>query len=107
MGEERNDGRKSRPDVICLEGNGYRQSHHGDGWSIGGAMYTLNTVEVHCVCYSIGAQNSKAWQSENPDAGFHETEVCRTLDSANCLYPACWQGGIAVVEFVDDVDNEA
>ena len=36
--------------VICLEGNGRRPSHKGDGWSIGGAMYTLNSVEVHAVC---------------------------------------------------------
>ena len=40
-------------EVISLEGNGYRPSHKGDGWSMGGVMYTLNSVEVHCVCYRI------------------------------------------------------
>lgn len=35
---------------ICLEGNGSRESHHGNGWRVGGAMYSLNTVEVHTVC---------------------------------------------------------
>lgn len=40
------------PDIICLEGNGSRPSHLGDGYSVGGAMYTLNSTEVHAVCYS-------------------------------------------------------
>ena len=51
MGEERDIGREPRPDVICLEGNGYRPSHKGDGWIVGGALYTLNSTEVHAVCY--------------------------------------------------------
>jgi hypothetical protein len=83
--------------IVCLEGNGYRQSHHGDGWKMG-AMYTLNSTEVHAVCYSIGCGNSEAWLSDNPKAGIYETEICRTLDRNNCCYPACNQGGIAVVE---------
>lgn len=51
MGKERNDGSESRPDVVCLEGNGTRPSHRGVGFSEGGVMYTLNSVEIHCVCY--------------------------------------------------------
>ena len=39
-----------RSDIICLEGNGTRPSHKGNGYSVGGAMYTLNSVEVHAVC---------------------------------------------------------
>lgn len=51
MGEVSDFRSEPRSDIICLEGNGYRPSHHGDGFRIGGAMYTLNTTEVHGVCY--------------------------------------------------------
>ena len=53
MGEVRDAWCQPRSDVICLEGNGYRPSHKGDGWTVGGAMYTLNSTEVHAVCYAI------------------------------------------------------
>ena len=56
MGVERNAGCKPRSDIICLEGNGYRPSHKGDGWIVG-AMYTLNGTEVHAVCYGIDLYN--------------------------------------------------
>ena len=36
MGVERDIGREPRSDIICLEGNGYRPSHSGDGWCVGG-----------------------------------------------------------------------
>lgn len=36
MGVERDIGREPRSDIICLEGNGYRPSHKGDGWIVGG-----------------------------------------------------------------------
>lgn len=39
--------------VICIEGNGCRPSHHSDGFSLGGVMYTLNITEVHSVCYAV------------------------------------------------------
>lgn len=35
--------------VICLEGDGARPSHRGDGYSESGKMFTLNTVERHAV----------------------------------------------------------
>lgn len=61
-------------------------------------MYTLNSVEVHAVCYSIGAYNSEGWKSSNPKSGVHITETARTLDALNCCNPACYQGGVAIVE---------
>lgn len=82
--------------VVCLEGIGIRPSHKGDGYSVSEVMYTLNSTEVHCVCYSIGAFNSLGWLSDNPKAGCQETDVARTVDG-NCN-PACYQGGVAVVE---------
>lgn len=39
--------------VFALEGNGARPSHLGKGFSDDGAMYTLNTIEQHSVCYGI------------------------------------------------------
>lgn len=45
--------------TIAIEGNGSRESHHGDGYRVSETMYTLNTTEQHAVCtrggiYSIG-----------------------------------------------------
>lgn len=36
--------------VVCIEGNGSRDSHKGDGYRESETMYTLNTVEQHAVC---------------------------------------------------------
>ena len=35
--------------VICIEGNGTRESHRGDGYKESETMFTLNTVEQHAV----------------------------------------------------------
>lgn len=37
--------------VCCLEGNGSRPSHRGDGYKESETMYTLNTTEQHAVAY--------------------------------------------------------
>ena len=89
---------KNEESYVCIEGNGIRPSHKGIGWSVGGAMYTLNSTEIHCVCYSIGAFNSEGMLSSNPKAGIHETDVMRTLDSNGCGNPACYQGGVLIIE---------
>ena len=88
------------PPVICiaLEGNGIRPSHMGNGWNEDGKMYTLNTVERHAVCYSIGAMNSEGMLSDNPKSGYHETDVARTLDT-NGSNPAGYQGRDVVICF--------
>ena len=38
--------------TYCIEGNGSRPSHMGDGYNESDTMYTLNTIERHAVCYS-------------------------------------------------------
>ena len=38
--------------TFCIEGNGTRDSHRGDGYSESDVMYTLNTVERHAVAFS-------------------------------------------------------
>ena len=50
------------------------------------------------VCYGIGAYHSNAWKSDNPNSGVYEADTSKTLDSLNCGYPACNQGGMAVVQ---------
>ena len=92
MGEIRDIRRKPGPDIICLEGNGARPSHQGNGWRIGGGMYTLNATEVHCVCYGICSYHSNAMLSDNPNSGIYEADTTRTLD-LNGGNPACNQGG--------------
>ena len=43
MGEVRDTWGESRSDIVCLEGNGCRPSHKGDGWRVGGG-------DVHIEC---------------------------------------------------------
>lgn len=38
--------------IVCLEGNGARPSHLGNGYKETDKMYTLNTAEVHAVAYA-------------------------------------------------------
>ena len=57
-------------------------------------MGTGNDQTVFC----IGSYHSNAWMSDNPHSGVYEAEVSKTLDALNCGYPACNQGGMAVVE---------
>jgi DNA (cytosine-5)-methyltransferase 1 len=42
--------------IVCIEGNGSRPSHRGDGYAESNTMYTLNGTEHHGVCkiYSMG-----------------------------------------------------
>ena len=46
--------------VICLEGNGARPSHHGNGYIESDKMYTLNTVDRHSVCYTVDMGGGKS-----------------------------------------------
>lgn len=60
-------------------------------------MYTLNSTEVHCVCYGISSYCSNSMKSSNPHSGIYEADTSRTLD-LNGGNPACNQGGVLVVE---------
>lgn len=79
MGTFGNIGSESRSDIVCLEGNGARPSHKGNGYSVGGAMYTLNSVEVHAVAYGFDNYNlcltgevGKTLQAEGGGSGVNE-----------------------------------
>ena len=63
---------------------------------------TLSTLQDQTlfqpVAYGIGSYHSNAWKSDNPNSGVYEAETSKTLDALTCGYPACNQGGIAVVQ---------
>lgn len=84
--------------TVCLEGNGSRPSHRGDGYIESDTMYTPNTTELHAVAYGISPFHSNAMMSSNPHSGIYEATTARSLDAANCGYPACNQGGMMVVQ---------
>ena len=44
--------------MVCIEGNGSRDSHKGDGYAETETMYTLNTVEQHAVAYGVTAKGN-------------------------------------------------
>ena len=68
MGEVGNAWGKPRSDIVCLEGNGSRPSHRGDGYIESQVMYTLNTTEVHAVAYGIepGGSSKAEHGEQNP-----------------------------------------
>ena len=53
--------------VVCIEGNGTRDSHKGDGYKESDTMYTLNTVETHAVAYE--ASKHQCWQKADEALG--------------------------------------
>jgi len=57
-----------------------------------------------CVCYGISSYDSNAMKSPNPHSGVYEADTSRTLD-LNGGSPACNQGGVAVVQAFDGLNN--
>ena len=51
--------------LICLEGNGSRPSHQGDGWHEGDPMYTLNSTEHHAIAIENHPADSRVKISED------------------------------------------
>jgi DNA (cytosine-5)-methyltransferase 1 len=54
------------------------------------------------VAYGIGSYHSNGWKSNNPESGVYEANTSKTLDSLNCGYPGCNQGGMAIVQPILD-----
>ena len=88
-------------DTVAIEGNGARPSHKGDGYKETDKMFTVNTTEVHAVAYRICSFHSNSMLSDNPYSGCYKAEIAPTLDSMNCGYPACNQGGVLIVQGLD------
>jgi len=67
---------------IVLEGNGSRDSHHGDGYSESETMYTLNTVEHHGVCYPAKTFRKTGHpRSSEEGQGWEESSASDTLNA--------------------------
>lgn len=64
--------------MVCIEGNGSRDSHKGDGYSESETMYTLNTIERHAVAYGVTAKG-------NGDAFINtETTPVQSMELFHC-----------------------
>lgn len=80
-------------------GRADKNGPQGDGIN-DDVSFTLNATDRRAVAYGIGSYHSNAWQSDNPNSGVYEADTAKTLDALNCGYPACNQGGMAVVQQV-------
>ena len=65
--------------TVCIEGNGTRASHMGDGYKESDVMYTLNTVEKHAVCTEN--QNVKCIGNGQ----VHQLYLQDTVGALNCM----------------------
>lgn len=63
-------------EIICMEGNGARPSHQGDGYAESDVMYTLNSTEQHAVCYRKQGHP----QSSEEGQGWEEAQTNDTLN---------------------------
>ena len=75
---------------------------NGDGFTVGGPMYTLNATGVHGVAqptaYAFDSLSSNSMKSSNPDSGVNQVDVSKTLDTSRGLDPSCNQGGLGLVQ---------
>lgn len=67
--------------IVCLEGNGQREIHKGDGYKESEIMYTLNTVEQHAVAY-----NGDAITNPVNDSNSKEGNPCHMLNNDSRNY---------------------
>lgn len=95
--------------TFALQGNGIDRADtagcNGKGWSDAGKSYTIDTIDRHAVAYSVHPISSNSMKSENPNTGFSESDVARTLDCTS-QDPSKNQGGTVVVQsFAVDCRN--
>lgn len=62
--------------TIAIEGNGVRESHLGAGYAESDAMYTLNTVEQHSVCYPEVSRTISARHDSSPCIDRGQEMIC-------------------------------
>lgn len=61
-----------------------------------GRSFTLSTNVDESVCYALDSMSSNSMKSSNPNSGFHEEQISRTLDTKPD--PTCNQGGNVIVQ---------
>lgn len=82
----------------CISGNTVDRVTYQNGTGVReSGSFTVNTVDRHAVAYSINPLASNSMKSANPNSGFNETKVSRTLDCFD-PNPAKNQGGLAIVQ---------
>ena len=92
--------------IVCysiqgnMVGRADKNGPQGDGVNED-VRFTLNTTDRHAVVFGISPYHSNCMKSNNPHSGIYEAKTARTLDALQCGYPACNQGGMAVVTAVD------
>jgi DNA (cytosine-5)-methyltransferase 1 len=93
------------PNAVCyaIEGNGSRESQHGCGYTEGDKSYTLNTTEVHGVCYAVdmGGYKSKVGITEDVSptlttTHYGEPAVCVPKAFQPLPYTLKIRGGVSV-----------
>jgi len=67
VGEVSNTRRESRSDIVCLEGNGARPSHRGDGYRVGGCL------SLKCIAIENHPNDSRV--------KIREDGICQSLTS--------------------------
>ena len=92
-------GDDSVPKIICIEGNGSRDSHKGDGYRESETMYTLNTVEQHAVCCEVD-NNCKVYDWYRCDT------KATDLQDTCCTINASWGTGGNNVPMVVKASSE-
>ena len=101
------DKRTTEP-VVAIDRSAYNQGKNAKfdiGIDENGITYSLVAKGPSAVAYGIGSYHSNAWNSDNPHSGVYVTNTAKTLDSMNCGYPACNQGGTAIVEKIIAFDE--
>ena len=76
--------------TICLEGNGSRESHKGDGYSETDTMYTLNTVEQHAVCEYMAMQGIGDYKESDAASALKQRDYKDATDLI--IEPHSWDG---------------
>ena len=88
-----------QPIIAVDQGGGKSGAHSYEGVS---PTLTCTHGGEPAVVYGIGSYHSNAWKSDNPNSGVYVADSAKTLDSLNCGYPGCNQGGMAVVQPILD-----
>jgi intein/homing endonuclease len=100
-------GAERRPEVPPLSqglSGHYEPSGEARKGTAGGPSESTDGTGCSVDTYSVPSMNSEGMLSNNPQAGFHISDVARTVDPSG-LNPACYQGGAAVVGYAVDCRN--
>ena len=64
----------------------------------------VSSDDTDTIAYNIDSEHSNSMKSDNPNSGFHETSVAKTLDTSS-QNPSRQQGGTVLVQDVYSVEN--